>query len=296
MIPQNDVGVYIREGFPGQRFRVVPRPLVAEALRRAATSRLVVTDCGYFPRAQGHGRERKTGLDQAIIILCVDGRGWCRLGSGRHEIESNQALIIPPGEAHAYGADEHRPWTIWWMHVTGADVADLLRAARVTTAQPVLGVQDMFKTTALVDEALKRLERDDSVPSLVAAAGAAWHLLALLAADQSSLHPHTDPVDQAQDYLRQNVGERISIADLAAIAGLSASHFSALFRKSSGASVLQYQTRLRMARARELLDTTDRPVGVIARMAGYPDAYYFSRQFRHVHGISPSDYRAQDTG
>lgn len=37
------------EGFAGQRLQVLPRPLVAQALRRPATARLVVTDCGYFP-------------------------------------------------------------------------------------------------------------------------------------------------------------------------------------------------------------------------------------------------------
>ncbi len=39
------------EGFPGQRMRVLPRPLVAQALAAPATAQLLVTDVGFFPRA-----------------------------------------------------------------------------------------------------------------------------------------------------------------------------------------------------------------------------------------------------
>jgi AraC-like DNA-binding protein len=51
-----------------------------------------------------------------------------------------------------------------------------------------------------------------------------------------------------------------------------------------------------MSRARELLDTTDQAVAEIARALGYADPFYFSRQFRSVHGVSPSGYRVQHKG
>jgi AraC family transcriptional regulator of arabinose operon len=46
-----------------------------------------------------------------------------------------------------------------------------------------------------------------------------------------------------------------------------------------------------MARARELLDTTELHVAEIGREVGYADPFYFSRQFSRVHCMSPSDYR-----
>jgi AraC-like DNA-binding protein len=141
------------------------------------------------------------------------------------------------------------------------------------------------------------MERDDSVRSRQAAAGSAWHLLALLAADRAGAPAsRADAIDQAEQYLREHLGARISVAELAGLARLSPSHFAALFRRATGTGVLQYQTRLRMSRARELLDTTDQPIAEIARALGYADPFYFSRQFRSVHGVSPSDYRVQHKG
>jgi AraC-like DNA-binding protein len=284
-------------GFAGERISVLARPLMREALGLPLTSRLLVTDCGYFPNAADHLRSRTDGSRQAIVIVCVDGAGWCRLPSGRFEIGPGQAVVIPPGVPHSYGAAASRPWTIWWLHLGGADVGELVGATLADSDRPVIHVGDVYQAVSLVDDVLGRMERDDSVRSRQAAAGSAWHLLALLAADQTGAPAgRSDAIEQARQYLRENVGARTSVAELAALARLSPSHFAALFRRATGTGVLQYQTRLRMSRARELLDTTDRSIAEIARALGYADPFYFSRQFRSVHGTSPSDYRVQHKG
>src|SRR6476646_2451726 len=94
-----------REGFPGQRMRVLPRPLVAQASRTPPLSQLLVTDVGYFPHASTHGRVRPNGAAQHIVILCAAGRGSCVLPSGVHPVSAGQALAIPAGLAHRYEAD-----------------------------------------------------------------------------------------------------------------------------------------------------------------------------------------------
>jgi AraC family transcriptional regulator, arabinose operon regulatory protein len=285
------------DGFAGERISVLARPLVRAALAMPLTARLLVTDCGYFPNAADHRRNRPEGSPQAIVIVCTDGAGWCRTPSGRYDVGPGEALVIPPGTAHAYGAARDRPWTIWWSHVAGGDVEDLVGAVLADSEHPVVPVPDVYQAVALVEEALTRMERDDALPSRLAAAGAAWHLLAALAAGQTGAPAgRADAVRQAQQYLRDHLGARVSVAELAALARLSPSHFAALFRRATGTGVLQYQTRLRMSRARELLDTTDRPIAEIARALGYPDPFYFSRQFGRLHGMSPTAYRVQHKG
>jgi AraC family transcriptional regulator of arabinose operon len=285
------------QGFAGERISVLPRPLVREALTRPLTSRLLVTDCGYFPTAAEHRRSRPSGSEQTIVIVCADGAGWCRLPSGTFDVPAGHALVIPAGVAHAYGASADRPWTIWWLHLAGADLGELLDAAQVRPGGSVIRVGDVYRAVSLIDDALHRMEHDDSARSRQAAAGTAWHLLALLAADRAAT-PSTrnDAFEQAQRYLRERIGSRVSVAELAALTRLSPSHFAALFRRTTGVGVLQYQTRLRMARARELLDTTDMAIAEIARTLGYQDPFYFSRHFRSVHGVTASEYRAQHKG
>ncbi|MCV2395899.1 helix-turn-helix domain-containing protein [Actinotalea sp. M2MS4P-6] len=287
----------VREGFPGQRMRVLPRPLVAQASREPATSQVLVTDAGYFPHAAMHGRARAHGADQTIVIVCTEGAGECRLPSGRHQVGPGQAVVIPAGTPHQYGAAVGDAWTIWWMHLVGDALDDLLAAAHVSVAEPVVVLANPARVTALIETVIRAMERDETRSSLVAAAGAAWHALALLAAERRTIGgDRADPVEATIEHLRQAPSSRVSVADLAGMVGLSASHYAALFRQATGYGVLEYQTRQRMALAREQLDTTTRSITSIARDLGYADPLYFSRHFRRVHGTSPSAYRAHAKG
>ncbi|MGV8968589.1 MAG: helix-turn-helix domain-containing protein [Cellulomonas sp.] len=287
----------LREGFPGQRMRVLPRPLVAQALREPTTAQILVTDVGYYPRASSHGRSRPKGAAQNIVIVCAAGRGTCTVPSGVHAVRAGQAAIIPAGLAHRYEADTDDPWTIWWMHVVGRGVTELFTTIGASAEQPVLGLGDPPRVIALIDTIINRMERDETMSSLLAASGAAWHALTLLAADRRAVgRERVDPIQVTIEHLRANISTRLSVTELASMAGLSSSHYAALFRRATGYGTLEYQTRLRMGLARELLDTTDRTITSIARQVGYDDPLYFSRQFRRIHGASPSEYRLHDKG
>ena len=284
-----------REGFEHQRLCVVPRPLVAEALARPVTRRLVVTDAGWFPRADGHLRARPHGAPEGIVILCVDGSGWVDLAGQRTRVSPSTVVLIPPGAAHSYGADDDDPWTIWWCHVRGSDVGDLWEAAGASVERPLLSLRAGDRATALLDEIVTALERDQSPARLLATAGVAWRLLTQLAVDRR-LPEQGEPLERAMRYLEERVDGAIRVSELARLVGVSASHLGALFRGATGGGVLAYHTALRMASARGLLDTTTLPVAEVAREVGYDDPLYFSRRFRNAHGTSPSEYRLHRKG
>lgn len=275
---------------------VLPRPRVREALQLPGTAHLVVTDCGYFPEAHSHGQVRPSPISQSVIIVCAQGAGWCQTEAGRFDVIAGQVIILPQGHPHSYGASADDPWTLWWLHVAGNDLPEFLTAAGMTPESPVRNLSDVYRVVALVAEVLQWMERDQTTASLLAAAGAAWHLMALLASDRAPGNERSGLIDRAAEFLRANLDERTDVASLAAMARLSPSHFAALFRKQIGYPVLQYQTQLRMARAREMLDTTELSIAQVAESAGYPDSFYFSRQFKKLHGVTPFRYRAQHKG
>ncbi|MEO8222503.1 MAG: AraC family transcriptional regulator [Specibacter sp.] len=286
----------IEDGFPGQRLHVLPRPAVRSALAKPGTRALLVTDCGHFPQAKAHGIERTQPIRQAVVLLCTGGAGWCTIDGASHAVGAGQLVVIPPGVPHSYGSKLDDPWTLWWMHLDGHEVPELLGPGGSIGSTPVRTLADLYRAVALLGEIVERMERDLSQSNLFAATAAAWHFLAVAVAAPAAEGARDGTIERAKDYLQSHLAERSSVAELAAMAQLSPSHFAALFRSQAGLPVLAYQTQLRMSRARELLDTTDLPVAGIAAAVGYPDAFYFSRQFRRVHGTTALAYRAQAKG
>lgn len=202
-------------------------------------------------------------------------------------------LVIPVGVRHRYEADATDPWTIWWAHVTGAAIGPLVHAVTRGGDAPVFDVTEPTRVSSLLDTILRRMETDEGSSSLVAAGAPPGICSRCSPPTGGPSCGASDPIAGVQDYLRQNLAEHIAVDQLAAMAGFSVSHFSALFRRATGFGALEYQTRLRMSLARQLLDTTDRTVTSIARQVGYGDPMYFSRQFRRIHHLSPTQYRAR---
>jgi AraC-like DNA-binding protein len=283
----------LHEGFAGQRMVVVPRPVVREALARPVTSRLLVTDAGFFPHAARHGRSRPTGASQHILMVCTDGAGWCRTPDGRFAVRRGDAVLVPAGTPHEYAASADEPWTLWWLHATGPDADELASSARAAAGGPLSHLRDAAPLASLVAQVVDALD-SGTAGGLVRAAGAAWYALAqLIATGRRTPGPAPSPVEQALEHLRATAPRRTSVAVLAAMVGLSPSQLGALFRRQVGVSPLRYQNDLRMARARELLDSTALSVAAVAQACGYEDALYFSRQFTRTHGQSPTAYRTR---
>jgi AraC-like DNA-binding protein len=286
-----DLGA-ITEGFEGQRMLVVPRRIIGRALQHPVTGKLLVTDAGWFPHAARHGRDRPHGAPEHLMLVCTGGNGWCRTEEGQVAVTPGGVVLLPADRPHAYGAAPEDPWTLWWFHFTGTDAADLAHAARAAAGGPVTHLRDPAPVASLVSQVIDALDSGPTTAGLTRASGAAWNALAqVIANGRRAPGLSFSPIERAVEHLRSTAPQRTSVSALASMVGLSTSQLSALFRRQLGVSPLRFQTQLRMASARELLDGTILSVAAVAREVGYEDAMYFSRQFTRVHGTSPTAYR-----
>ena len=288
------------EGFLGQRIVVLPRKVVTKALEHPLLRGLLPTDAGYFPKAAGHYMERSVGVDQAIFMYCTHGRGWCELGGKRHNIQAGDLLVVPPECPHVYGADEEHPWTIPWVHAAGANVGLFLTELGVSLENPVIYLGEDPQLLGLYEEVLAILEHGYAPAQLLYASQALAHLLGMMVWHrQQRWRGEPDPkqrISQSIAYMKEHVETPLKVSTLAALANLSTSHYTALFKQHTGYAPIDYLIRLRMHWACQLLDTTDLPVKKIAASVGYDDPFYFSRVFKMVNEASPTEYRLMHKG
>ena len=106
----------------------------------------------------------------------------------------------------------------------------------------------------------------------------------------SGAHPdHSRPVRRAMEYLRERLGDSITLADLAAYADLDKFHLCRAFRAQIGMPPHTYLTHLRIARAKQLLRDGVRASDV-APLVGFYDQAQFTRHFRRLVGTTPARY------
>lgn len=98
-------------------------------------------------------------------------------------------------------------------------------------------------------------------------------------------------VERAIDTMRSNLGDRLTIDDLARSAMFSKFHFTRVFQRVTGVSPGRFLSAMRLDEAKRLLLTTSLTVADISHRVGYNSVGTFSSRFRHSVGVSPTTYR-----
>ena len=103
-------------------------------------------------------------------------------------------------------------------------------------------------------------------------------------------------IRQAIAFMIENLSRKLTEKDLAHHAGLTAQHFCVLFKAETAETPARYLNRLRMDKARELLEREDHSqlsIKEIATTVGCNDLSHFVRDFEKRFGLSPRRYRAK---
>jgi transcriptional regulator GlxA family with amidase domain len=111
-----------------------------------------------------------------------------------------------------------------------------------------------------------------------------------------SMSPRPDPrITWIVGYMHREIARPLNVQELARLINLSPSRFGALFAAQTGASPLRYLQRLRLRRARLLVERTFLSIKEVMALVGYNDPSHFARDFRREHGASPSACRKHAT-
>lgn len=300
-----------KDGFHGERSLVLPPEVVEMEAKDPLASSLYVTDIGYYPAAQYHYRERPEPIAQHVLIYCVSGSGWYRVGekdsaaAKAYRVKANEFFILPAGRPHAYGSSDSEPWTIYWLHFQGEHAAIYAQDAQKPQAVLPNLQSRIGHRNNIFEEIFTTLHRDNGLDALRFVSSLLHYYLASMRYLQQYRQAETPKpkttdedaiVEAAIHFLKENIGQRLSLSDMATYVGYSVSHFSAIFRHKTGQSPLNYFNRLKIKDACGMLETTDIQINQLCFKVGIDDPYYFSRLFTRLMGCSPDAYRKKLRG
>jgi len=100
-------------------------------------------------------------------------------------------------------------------------------------------------------------------------------------------------VNKACEYVRENFSRDLTLEDAASVVGISQYYLSKVFKQVKKMNFVDYLSLIRIEKAKELLKNPSLSINEVSSMVGYSDANYFSRVFKKIEKISPSDYRTR---
>jgi AraC family transcriptional regulator len=92
------------------------------------------------------------------------------------------------------------------------------------------------------------------------------------------------------EYIDAHLGQGLSLAELAGVAGLSPFHFARVFKRTTGLAPHQFVVRCRVERARDLLVRGQATVADVAAHVGFADQSHLSAHFKRVFGMTPAAF------
>jgi AraC-like DNA-binding protein len=283
-------------GVGRQRIEIPKTILKSRVHANPLLKHLHICSIGYYPKAKDHYTYRKKGLHENFLFYCVDGHGWFEFGKQHYEVGPNEFFILPKDQEHAYGSNPDHPWSIYWIHFGGDSLPQLNEIHAVQKHFKPFYIKNNGDVVSLFAKIYKTLELGYSIDNLLFANMCLSHFLALFIYNsrhyEVSSNEKVDCVDSAILYMQEHINENISLNDLSHQYNYSVSRFSNLFKQKTGYAPIDYFVQMKMQKACQQLDFTDRPVKDIAFSMGFDDPYYFSKRFRTIIGMSPKKYRS----
>ena len=188
------------------------------------------------------------------------------------------------------------PWSYLWVGIGGHDAEKYLRLAGLSARHPIFSCTQIDTAKSYILDMMKHHAL--SASNEIYIQGLLMQFLALLVEDAGcTVSPQQNTssvyINQAISYIHKNYQNPLTVQEIADYLSLNRSYLTELFLKTVQLSPQQFLTQYRITKSEELLQSSSLSIQNIACSCGYSNSFSFSKAFRKVNGLSPSEYRKQ---
>lgn len=247
------------------------------------------------PQGYNFTKDGKRTLNEYQLVYITRGAGYFESSScSKRRIEAGCVFILYPGEWHSYYPDPSTGWDEYWIGFNGNNIDNLIRNGNITFKQCVFNIGIDNHITDAYNEIYDTVcEAQKGYQQL--ASGILQNILGRVYYKAEN-HVHNDSyisriINQAKTIIKEDLGGQKSLEDIARELNVSYSLFRREFRLQCGISPGQYCQELKVAKAKELLRSTNLSIAEIAKKLHFECLGQFSTFFRKRMGVPPLEYR-----
>ena len=236
------------------------------------------------------------------LCLCTRGSLVFECNGESHTLLPDNVFLSQPSDLH-HLVTNHKGMRMYWLFFRyprkGSSVLGLSAAE---TAALVRSLRRLSAHVFSVPKSMRQLFQDFFTCHHTLSKGPFRTLslrtialrILLVTIESSQNNPSVKvlaKISHIAEVIRKRPGHRFKVAELAAHAGMSESHFTSLFRHVIGLPPYAYLTNCRLEEAKRLLAETSIPVAKIAKSLGYASTPHLASQFRKTYGLTTGEWR-----
>lgn len=216
-----------------------------------------------------------------------------------YQLSADQGFLICPGQINLYTADERQPWEYVWIEFDGMRVKEFLQKAGLEQDSPIYYPLSSEKGHQLRERMLY-FTKHTTCSSLHLVGQLALFLDELIetSANRKNQEENRKPdyyIHEAVVYIQQNYQRELTVDEVANFCKLNRNYFSRRFKELIGSTPQEFLIQQRLTSAAELLRLTNLPIKNVADQCGYPNQLHFSQAFKKYYGVSPKEWRKQNS-
>lgn len=258
---------------------------------------LMMDFCGYekYQPKYGFGPAIR---DNYVLHYIEEGKGQFIYNGKTYHLQAGDLFLLKENELLYYEADINEPWSYYWLGLSGTKVADYFKLS--TLMQEGYAIARDFEATQLIGETIKfivtqNITKDYYSIETLQILSKIYEVLYLIAhqfplkeaSKQKSTHQLYFEARTIMD--KQYGNETLNVNYIAELLGVNRSYLSTIFKEHEQMTPKDYLTKVRMSRAKQLLESSDLTVKIVALSVGYSDPLYFSKTFKKYYGYNPSE-------
>lgn len=238
---------------------------------------------------------RPRGRRDFQLIYIASGKAHFHFDDKEEIVTAGHMVLYRPKEPQKYEYYGDDQTEVYWVHFTGGDVTNILRSYGLSNDKKVFFCGSGLEYSSIFRNMINELQMcNEHYPEMLEIYLRQLFIIlqrSFLSSLKSENTRVVEEIDKATIYFSEHYNENISIDEYAENNHVSVSWFIRNFKQYTGFTPMQYILSKRIYNAEILLQDPSYNVTEIANMVGYENPLYFSRIFKKVKGISPSEYR-----
>ena len=263
----------------------------------ARSSLLHLQEVGSLTAIKPHTSKREK-LQSYLCFMVEDGEGELVYEGKKYELRSGDVVFIDCQKAysHSTGLNPNTElWSLRWCHFYGPSMPAIYAKYCERGGLPVIREADVSQYSTIISDIYTLASSSDYIRDM-RINGKLNDLLTLLM--ESSWHreaytnaPKKMEITSVKSFLDEHYKEKLSLESVAGHFYIDKHYLARLFKEQYGVTLVTYLQQVRITHAKRLLRFTDKSIEEIGLECGIGELNYFSRVFKKLEGVSPSEFR-----